>query len=54
MIKVGDIYKDGRGGLLVVHDIIRDSIWYYETSKYGIRGSYCMDTYVKLLTKVEV
>lgn len=55
MIKVGDVYKDGSGRYFVVYDITREIIWYYEASKYGIRCSSCLDTYVnKLLTKVEV
>jgi hypothetical protein len=54
MIKIGDIYKDGRGGHLVVYDITRQIIWFWEASKYGIRGNCCNDTYVKMLTKVEI
>lgn len=55
MIRVGDIYKDERGGrYLVVYDITHQIIWYWAASKQGICDNCCMDAYIKMLTKVEV
>lgn len=54
MIRVGDIYKDGRGAHLVVYDITRQIIWYWVASKNGLWWNCCQDAYIKQLTKVEV
>ena len=54
MIRVGDIYKDVGGGHLVVYDIIHQRIWFWAASNVGIWSNCCKDTYIKLLTKVEV